>query len=460
MALSVLKKDKICDNAPLSKKVSDMRQVDTLIVAGWVIPVEPEGLVLKQHAVAIQNGQIVGILPSDEATQQFSAQYTHHLPHHVLIPGLINAHTHAAMTLLRGFADDLPLMEWLQNHIWPAEQKWVNPEFVADGTRLAIAEMIQSGVTCFNDMYFFPDVTANVAADMGMRSCIGLIIIDFPSAWAKDSAEYFLKADRLYQHYQGHPLVRTAFAPHAPYSVCEKSLKEVVKRAEINQIPIHIHLHETAFEVEQYQQKHQLSPLDHLDQLGMVSEKLLAVHATQLTQQNQELIKKRGANIIHCPESNLKLASGFCPVNELLNLEINIALGTDGAASNDDLDMLGEMKTAALLAKGVSGNPAALPAAKALTMATLNGAKALQIQEVTGSLKIGKSADIVAIDMQHFATQPLYNPLTQLVYSSSRAQITDVWIAGKQLLKSRLLISLDILELQAKIKHWASKISS
>lgn len=456
----MLKKAKICDNAGFLKKVSDMRQVDTLIFAGWVIPVEPEGLVLEQHAVAVQNGQIVDILPADQAAQQFSAQNTHHLPHHALIPGLINAHTHAAMTLLRGFADDLPLMEWLQNHIWPAEQKWVSPEFVADGTRLAIAEMLQSGITCFNDMYFFPDQTANVAAEMGIRSCIGLIIIDFPSAWAKDSSEYFKKADQIYQHYQGHTLIRTAFAPHAPYSVCEESLKEVVKRAEINQIPIHIHLHETAFEVQQYVEKHQMSPLDHLDQLGMVSEKLLAVHATQLTQQNQELIKKRNANIIHCPESNLKLASGFCPVNELLNLEINVALGTDGAASNDDLDMLGEMKTAALLAKGVSGNPASLPAAKALTMATLNGAKALQIQDVTGSLKIGKSADLVAVDMQHFATQPLYNPLTQLVYSSSRGQVTDVWVAGKQLLKSRILTSLDVLELQDKINHWAAKIAS
>jgi len=460
MALSVLKKAKICDNALLFKKVCDMRQVDTLIFAGWVIPVEPEGLVLERHAVAIQNGQIVDILPADQAAQQFSAQNTHHLPSHVLIPGLVNAHTHAAMTLLRGFADDLPLMEWLQNHIWPAEQKWVSPEFVADGTRLAVAEMLQSGITCFNDMYFFPDVTANVAAEMGMRANIGLIIIDFPSAWAKDSAEYFLKADQLYQHFKNHTLIKTTFAPHAPYSVCEESLKEVVKRAEINQIPIHIHLHETAFEVEQYQQKHQLSPLDHLDQLGMVSEKLLAVHATQLTQQDQALIKKRNANIIHCPESNLKLASGFCPVNDLLNLEINVALGTDGAASNDDLDMLGEMKTAALLAKGVSGNPAALPAAKALTMATLNGAKALQIQDITGSLKVGKSADIVAIDMQTFSTQPLYNPLTQLVYSTSRSQVTDVWIAGKQLLKSRILTSLDVLELQAKITHWAAKISS
>lgn len=437
-----------------------MQHVDTLIVAGWVIPVEPEGLVLEQHAVAIQNGHIAAILPAAQAAQQFSAQHTHYLPNHVLIPGFINAHTHAAMTLFRGFASDLPLMEWLQNHIWPAEQKWISPEFVADGTRLAVAEMIQSGVTCFNDMYFFPDVTANVAANMGMRSCIGLIIIDFPSAWANNPAEYFQKAEQLYQQYQGHNLIRTAFAPHAPYSVCEESLKEVVKRSEINQIPIHIHLHETAFEVEQHQQKHQLSPLDHLDQIGMVSERLLAVHATQLTHQNQEIIKKRNANIVHCPESNLKLASGFCPVNDLLNLEINVALGTDGAASNDDLDMLGEMKTAALLAKGVSGNPAALPAAKALTMATLNGAKALQIQDITGSLKVGKAADIVAVEMTSFATQPLYHPLSQLVYSSSRDQITDVWIAGKQLLKSRVLTSLDTLELQAKIKHWAAKISS
>ncbi|MEY3219779.1 MAG: hypothetical protein RIT27_1136 [Pseudomonadota bacterium] len=437
-----------------------MRHVDTLIFAGWVIPVDPEGVVLEQHAIAIQDGQIEGILPADEAVRQFSARITHRLHNHALIPGLINAHTHAAMTLFRGFASDLPLMEWLQHHIWPAEQKWVGAEFVADGTGLAVAEMLLAGVTCFNDMYFFPDVTANVAATAGMRCCVGLIIVDFPTIWADNPAAYFQKADEVYQRFQGHQLVRTAFAPHAPYSVCEDSLKEIVKRAESYQIPIHIHLHETTAEIHQYQEKHHERPLNHLDRLGMVSEKLLAVHATQLNNADIACLQHRGAHIIHCPESNLKLASGFCPVDELLNLEINVALGTDGAASNDDLDMLGEMHTAALLAKGVSGNASAVPAAKALSMATLNGAKALGIQDITGSLTVGKAADIVAVEMQTFATQPLYNLLSQLVYASTRDQITDVWVDGRHVVKSKTLTSFDVHELQAKINYWATNIAS
>jgi len=437
-----------------------MRHVDTLIFAGWVIPVEPEGTVLDQHAIAIQDGQIVGILPADEAVSQFSARITHRLYNHALIPGFINTHTHAAMTLLRGFASDLPLMEWLQNHIWPAEQKWVGAEFVADGTSLAVAEMLLAGVTCFNDMYFFPDITAEVAAAAGMRSCVGLIIVDFPTIWADSPAAYFQKADEIYQRFQGHSLIRTAFAPHAPYSVCEASLKEVVKRAEIYQIPIHIHLHETAAEIHQFKEQYQTRPLTFLDNIGMVSEKLLAVHATQLNDPDMACLQHRGAHVIHCPESNLKLASGFCPVAELLNLDINVALGTDGAASNDDLDMLGEMHTAALLAKGVSGNASAVPAARALTMATLNGAKALGIQDITGSLTVGKAADIVAVEMQTFATQPLYNLLSQLVYASTRDQITDVWVDGRHVVKSKTLTSLDVHELQAKINYWTANIAS
>ena len=437
-----------------------MQHLDMLIYAGWIIPVEPENVVYEQHALAVQDGKIVAILPSNEAVRHFSARITHRLTTHALMPGMINTHSHAAMNLLRGIADDLPLNEWLNDHIWPAEQTHVDEKFIADGTELAIAEMLRGGVTCFNDMYFFPDVVGEIADKIGIRATLGLILLDFPTAWGRNAEEYLKKGRKVHEMYEEHPLIQTALAPHAPYSVSDDSLKSALAMADELDIPIHIHLHETAGEIDDSIEKYKERPLARLEKLGLLSPRLMAVHMTQLKNDEISLLANYGTHVIHCPESNLKLASGICPVSKLLGAGVNVALGTDGAASNDDLDMLGEMRTAALLAKGFSNDATAVPAAQAIRMATLNGAKALGIDHITGSFALGKSADIIAIEMVDIETQPVYNPLSQVVYSAGRNKITDVWVAGKHLLKSRSLTTIDIHSLKAKIYSWREKIKA
>jgi len=435
-----------------------MKQVTTLLHARWVIPVEPHGVVLEHHTIAIEDGRILALLPTSEAHNQFTADHIIELSEHALIPGLINSHTHAAMSLMRGLADDLPLMEWLNDHIWPAEGRHVSEEFVHDGSQLAMAEMLRSGTTCFNDMYFFPDVTAKVASSAGMRAVIGLIVLDFPTAWAQNAEEYLHKGIKLHDQLHGDPLVTTAFAPHAPYTVSDEPLNKVVVYAEEMDIPIHMHVHETAFEVEDATSKLGQRPLARLQELGVVTPRLLGVHMTQLSDEEITALAASGTHVVHCPESNLKLASGFCPVHKLQQSDVNIALGTDGAASNNDLDMFGEMRSAALLAKGVSGDASALPAASALRMATLNGARALGLEEVTGSLEVGKAADIVAVRLNTLETQPLYHPISQLVYACGREQVSDVWVAGRHLLKERRLTTLDEEDILMRAKGWQQKL--
>jgi len=436
-----------------------MQQIDTLVHARWVIPVEPHGQVLEHHAVAVHNGRIVAVLPSEAARRDYQAAHTHELATHALIPGLVNTHTHAAMTLFRGLADDLPLMTWLGEHIWPAEARWVGEEFVAAGSALAVAEMLRGGTTCFNDMYFFPQITGRIAAAAGMRAVIGLIVIDFPSAWAADTDGYFARAIETFDEFKGHPLVRTGFAPHAPYSVGDVPLARVRKLADELELPVHMHVHETRDEVDQGIERHGLRPLARLDGLGLVSPGLVAVHMTQLTDDEIALCADRGVHVVHCPESNLKLASGFCPVQRLLAAGLDVALGTDGAASNNDLDMFGELRTAALLAKGVAQDPSAVPAAMALRMATLNGARALGLGDETGSLVPGKEADIVAVDLSFPETQPVHHPISQLVYAAGRRQVSHVWIAGRPVLLEGRLTTVDLDKIRADAAHWRERIA-
>jgi 5-methylthioadenosine/S-adenosylhomocysteine deaminase len=434
------------------------QSVDTIIRAGWVIPVEPRHQVLADHAIAIRDGVIVAILPAAVMAGQYRATTHHHLAHHAVIPGLINSHTHAAMSLLRGLADDLPLMSWLHDHIWPAEGRCVSPQFVRDGTQLAIAEMLRGGTTCFNEMYFFPDEVAAEASRIGIRAVVGLIVIDFPTAWARDGADYLRKGLAVHDRFRHDPLIRTAFAPHAPYSVSDGPLEQVLMYAEELDLPIHMHVHETAAEVAQQIAATGERPLTRLARLGLLSPRLLAVHMTQLDAAEIELIASRGVHLIHCPESNLKLASGFAPIATLAAHGVNIALGTDGAASNNDLDMFGEMRTAALLAKGVSGDASAIAAAVALEMATLNGARALGLGDQIGSLVVGKQADLVAVDLSLLETQPVYDPISQLVYAASRHQVSDLWIAGRQLLQQRQLLTLDPATVVARAQQWQPTI--
>ncbi|MBI2384001.1 MAG: TRZ/ATZ family hydrolase [Gammaproteobacteria bacterium] len=434
------------------------QSIDLLVFPRWLVPVDPAGLVLEDHALAVGGGRILDVLPAGFARQAYAARETLTLPHHALMPGLVNIHTHAAMSLLRGIADDLPLMEWLQNHIWPAEGRHVSREFCADGVRLACAEFIRAGITCFNDMYFFPDVTADAVSEAGLRAGVGLIVLDFPSPWAQPG-EYIHKGLELHDRLRGDPLVRAVFAPHAPYTVSDGPLVEVRKYATELGIPVHMHVHETSGEVAGAVQATGKRPWQRLKELGLVGPDLIAVHMTQLTEAEIADCAENGVTVAHCPESNLKLASGFCPVDKLLKAGVNVALGTDGAASNNDLDLFGEMKTAALLAKAVANDASALKAHEALRMATLAGAKALGLDAEIGSLAKGKSADFIAVDLGTLNAQPLYNVVSQLVYACHGAQVTDVFVAGRALMRERRLKTLDESAVLANAAEWQQRIA-
>ncbi len=435
-----------------------MQRIDTLLHAHWVIPVEPTGDVLEHTAIALHNGHILELLPSSVAREKYQAELNTELDRHVLLPGLINAHGHAAMSLMRGLADDMALMEWLNQHIWPTEQRWVSAEFVLEGSRLACAEMLRGGTTCFNDMYYFPDQAARAAAQAGMRAVVGLIVIDFPTVWAQDVETYLHKGLALHDELKNNTLITTAFAPHAPYTVSDAPLERIRMYAEELDIPVHIHLHETAHEVDEAVRQDGQRPLARLDALGLLGPHLVGVHMTQISEAEIARYAEAGAHVVHCPESNLKLASGFCPLAALEEAGVNIAIGTDGAASNNDLDMFSEMRTAALLAKAVAGDPRVIPAQTALRMATLGGARALGLDGITGSLLPGKAADIIAVDLGDIETQPVYHPLSQLVYATGRDKVTDVWVAGRQVLKDRTLTTLDVEELRDSAHRWQQRL--
>lgn len=434
--------------------------VDLLVHARWILTADDTQALLEEHCIVVHQERIVEIIPSLQASQRFKATQEISLMQHALMPGMVNSHGHAAMSLFRGAADDLPLKTWLEDYIWPMEGKWVCEEFVYHGTQLAIAEMLLSGTTCFADMYFFPDQSARAAAEIGMRAQLACPVIDFPTAWAQDPEEYISKATALNDDYRHHPLISIAFGPHAPYTVSDAPLLKIATFAEELDIPIHIHVHETAHEVSEALIATGKRPIQRLADLGLISPRLLCVHATQMNEEDTHLLLENGASIVHCPESNLKLASGFCPVAQLLEAGINVALGTDGAASNNDLDMFGEMQTAALLAKAVAGDASALPASQALRMATINGAKAMGLETDIGTLEPGKFADMIAVKLDTMNAIPIYNPLSQLVYSTKSSQVSHVWVAGKLLVDSGQLTTIDVEALRANVQTWQQKIQS
>jgi len=431
---------------------------DLLLFPRWLVPVIPARQVLIGHAIAVREGIITDILPREAAIKHYPHVQSVELDEHVLLPGLVNSHTHAAMSLFRGMADDLPLAAWLNDHMWPAEQWWVSADVVRDGTRLALAEMIRSGTTCFADMYFFADETAALASAAGMRAVIGLIVIDFATAWAGGAQEYFLKAGQVHHKFRNTPLITTAFAPHSPYAVSGAALQQVNTLAVEMDIPVLMHLQETADEVTRSIRQHGVRPLARLESLGLLGPRLLAVHMTQVEEREFELLHRYRVNVVHCPESNLKLASGFCPVQRLLENGINVSLGSDGAASNNDLDMVGERRSAALLAKGVSGDCRAVDAFTALEMATINGARALGLQDAIGSLEKGKQADMIALDLGEIETRPLRDPVAQIVYSASRNQVSDVWVAGRPLMAARRLLTINEGQVKQLATRWQEKL--
>lgn len=435
-----------------------MIEADQIIHARWVIPVEPGQPVLTAHSLAIHGERIAAIVPTADWRTRVNARNELDLPGHALLPGFVNVHTHAAMSLFRGMADDLPLMQWLQGHIWPAEGRWLSPGFVRDGTRLAAYEMLRGGTTCFNDMYMFPDEAAAAATALGIRAVVGMIVIGFPTAWASDTRDYLRKGQAVHDRYREHPFIHTAFAPHAPYTVDDAALAEIATLAEELDVPIHMHIHETAQEVSDALQLHGQRPLARLDALGLLTPRLLAVHMTQLTPEEIALVAKHGVSVAHCPESNLKLASGIAPLAALKAAGVNCGLGTDGCASNNDLDMLGEMRTAALLAKGSTGNAEALPAAEALRMATLDGARALGLDSLIGSLVPGKQADLIAIDFRDPRLAPVYDPVAQIVYAAQRDNVREVWVAGRHVVRGGAVTQADPTELLALAQRWGTQI--
>lgn len=437
-----------------------MKKIDLLINARWCLPMTADETILENHTIAVDDGHIVALLPQAEAKQQYTATQIHDLNDHAVLPGLINNHGHSAMSLFRGLADDLPLMRWLNDHIWPAEQKFVGDAFVEAGSALAIAEMIRGGTTTFSDMYFYPEATARVVDQSGIRASLGMVVIEFPTSWARDVNEYLHKGQALHDKYRHHPRITTNYAPHAPYTVANATLEQIIVNAEELDVPIQMHIHETASEINTSIEEYGERPLARLKALGLLSPRLIAVHMTQLTPEEIEECAQAGVHIAHCPASNLKLASGFCPVAALSKNGVNVTIGTDGAASNNALDMFAEMRQTALLAKAVSGNPSAVPAYQALQMATINAARALGIEQLTGSLETGKAADIIAIKLSDLETQPLYDLASQLVYATGRDKVSDVWVAGKHLLKNRQMTTLDHQKILADARQWAQKIKA
>ena len=431
----------------------------TIISARWIVPVEPARTVLASHALVVSDERIVAVLPVTEAVARYRSYDRIDLADHVLIPGLVNLHTHAAMTLMRGMADDLTLMDWLKQHIWPAEMRHVCEDFVRDGAQLACAEMLLGGVTCFSDMYFYPQATAAAAITAGMRAAIGLIVIEFPSPYASDAQDYLSKGLALRDTLRGEPLLSFCLAPHAPYTVSDQTLRRVVTYASELDIPIHTHVHETTAEIAQSIEQHGMRPLSRLEGLGLLGPSLIAVHAVHLQADEIDLLAHHGCHVAHCPSSNLKLASGFAPVRSLINAGVNVGIGSDGAASNNRLDMFSEMRLAALLAKAVSNDATAVPAWEALEMATLRPARALGLESTIGSLATGKFADLVAVRLADVHTSPCYDPVSQLVYAAGREDVSRVWVNGRLVVDNRNLTTLNADAIMARAAFWRNRMA-
>ncbi len=433
--------------------------IDTLLLPRWVIPVEPHNVFHENYALAVHEGRIVDLLPHDKAKELYHAMQIINLPNHVILPGFINAHAHSPMTLLRGLADDLALMDWLNHHIWPVEKKYLSEQFVQDGTELAFVEMVRCGTIGFNEHYFFNETIAEASLKAGLRSRVGLLLLEAADLVGRSNLDYInSKGIEFIEQYKSNSLVQPALAPHAPYTVGDAGFLRANEISQQYQIPVHVHVQETAFEVHSETEKYGKRPLKRMYDLGLLSPLFQAVHMTQVNEEDLALLVETGAHIIHCPESNLKLASGFCPVQKLIDNQVNVALGTDGSASNNDLDMIGEMRTAALIGKVVAQKDTAVSAADALRMATLNGAKAMHWDKEVGSLECGKSADMIAIDLSDANTQPVYNPISQVVYAAHQHQVTDVWVQGRPLMRNRELTTLDEKAILEKTQIWREKI--
>ena len=442
------------------QQMNALFSADTVIEARWIIPVEPHGVVLDDHAVAIAGDRIAAVLPQDEMRRRCKAGRTLDLSTHALLPGLVNLHTHAAMTLMRGLADDLRLKDWLEKHIWPAEARHVSAQFVYDGTLLACSEMLRGGITCFNDMYFFPEMAGRAALDAAIRAVLGIVLIEIPTVYAADAQDYLRKGLAMRDELKSEPLLSFCMAPHAPYTVSDRSFEQILTLSEQLQIPINTHLHETRDEIRESESKFGMRPIARLEKIGLLGPSFIAVHAVHLDPPEIALLAQLGASVAHCPSSNLKLASGIAPVGAMLSAGMNVGLGTDGAASNNRLDVLSELRLAALLAKAASGDAETLPAHVALRMATLNAARALGLEQKIGSVEAGKLADLCAVNLASIELSPCYDPASQLVYAAGREHVSHVWVGGKLLVEEGRLLQVDEKAVVRKAHEWQSRIAA
>lgn len=440
--------------------MNNAQKIDSLVKARWVLPIEPANTLLDNHAVAVDAGRIIDILPQDDADLRYQARSTTTLDDQILLPGLVNLHTHAAMALFRGLADDLALMDWLSNHIWPAEGRNVSEQFIYDGTLLACAEMLKGGVTCFNDMYFFPEQAGHAAIDAGMRAALGVVLIEFPTPYASDAQDYLRKGLAARDALKNQSLISFCMAPHAPYTVSDASFEQVGTLAEQLDLPIHLHLHETTHEIQEHVKQHGVRPLERIRRLGLLGPRLIAVHSVHLDDTEIAMLAAQGASVAHCPASNLKLASGFARIADLQRAKVNVGVGTDGAASNNRLDLLGELRLAALVSKAISGDARTLDAHAAIRMATLNGAKALGLDNNIGTLERGKYADMIAVNLaDSVELAPCYDPVSHLVYVAGREHVTNVWVQGRHVVADRQLTSCDKERMLARARSWQRQIA-
>lgn len=433
--------------------------VDQLIHPRWLLPISPTDTLLEHHSVAIKGERIVDILPQADARLRYRATESFDLPDHVLIPGLVNLHAHAAMNLMRGIADDLPLMRWLHEAIWPTEAKHASPSFVHDGTLLAAREMLRGGITTCNDMYFYPDAAAAAFDEAGMRAVVGMIMLDFPTSYASDADDYLRKGLAVRDKWRAHPLLGFSIAPHAPYTLSDASLECAASLAAELDAPIHIHVHETADEIADSLAAHGVRPLHRLERLGLLGPGLIGVHAVHLDENDLARLAHHGCSVAHCPTSNMKLGSGIAPLTQMVGHNINVGLGTDGAASNNRLDLFQEMRHAALLAKVVGQDASAIPAHLALHMATLGGARALGMDDEIGSITVGKRADLCAVSLADPLMTPCFDPVSHLVYVCGREQVSHVWIDGALRVRNGIvLLQISDKELLGITTLWHTKL--
>jgi len=415
-------------------------------------------VVIEKGAIAVQDGKIVAVDTASRITQNYSASKILNGEGKVVFPGLINTHTHAAMVYFRGLADDLPLKVWLEEHIWPAEAKWLSPEFVRDAVELACLEMLKAGITAYADMYFFGDAVAESTRKIGMRAVVGSGVVDFPSATGNNADDYLTNAERFIKNWKGDDLIVPSVADHSAYACSPETLRRSKALADRHEVMLQIHLSETAWEVNEILSRYGRRPVAHLDALGLLDERLIAAHCVWLDPEEIEMLAKAKTNVSHCIESNLKLASGIAPVVKMLLAGVNVSFGTDGAASNNDLSILSEMSTAAKVHKALSGDPTALNAKQAMLMATRPGAVALGLGSHCGSLEAGKAADIVLADLNKPHLLPLYDIYSHIVYSMNASDIDTVLVNGKIVLEGRKLMTADEAEIVAKAVQWGKKI--